>query len=117
MGGERCSQSLSLGPLGEVFNLFLLILCGSAFSSGVSQTMPCLITVTATHSIQMGNPLSILLPSPLPGNGSSQGKLIREGKYPIWEERELLCVTDSTCCPPGSHSNSVTTTVRDARGE
>jgi len=33
---------------------------------------------------------STLLPSLPLGNGSSQGKLARESKYAVWEERELL---------------------------
>lgn len=77
--GGCCYRSLSLGQstqgCWEAFNLFLLTLCGSAFSPGISQMILCLISMTtAMDSIQMGNPSCVRWqhPPPLPAPGEWQ---------------------------------------------
>lgn len=77
--GGCCYHSLSLGQsrqgCWQAFNLFLLTLCGSAFSPGVSQMIPRPMSMTtAMDSIQMGNPFCVRWqhPPPLASSGEWQ---------------------------------------------
>lgn len=69
--GGCCCHGLSMGRstqgCWEAFNHLLLTLCGSAFSPGVSQTIPHPMSVaTAMDSIQMGNPHHVRWQHPPP---------------------------------------------------